>query len=211
MRKIKLKICGMKEPDNLREIISLQPDIVGIIFYPGSSRYIGEKLINEFIGIPVKKAGVFVNEDEQKIKEISRLFELDIIQLHGNESPETCFRLKSTGKQIIKAFHISEAEDFKQLPAYEKWCDYFLFDTKTSGYGGSGRKFDWEILQYYYGEMPFLLSGGISPEDIPAILSVNHPRFAGIDVNSCFETAPGRKDVEKLRRFTEELKLNGLL
>ena len=131
---------------------------------------------------------------------------LDYLQLHGHESPDTCRTLRERGYAIIKAFPIADEEDLKMTADYEGRADYFLFDTKCSGYGGSGRRFDWSVLSGYKGRTPFLLGGGIAPDSVEAVRNFRHPKLAGIDLNSGFETAPGIKDAEKLKTFIDKIK-----
>jgi phosphoribosylanthranilate isomerase len=130
-------------------------------------------------------------------------YRLDYLQLHGDESPDFCHTLQKRGYALIKAFSIATADDLKRTAEYEGRVDYFLFDTKCEGYGGSGKNFDWSVLQAYEGETPFLLSGGIRPESLEAIRRIHHPRFVGIDLNSGFEIEPGLKDVEQLGGFIQ--------
>jgi phosphoribosylanthranilate isomerase len=140
-------------------------------------------------------------------------YELDIVQLHGSESPVMIDNLRRTldpdihpGIQIMKALSIASEEDLKRYQDYVGHVDYFLFDTKTPLVGGSGKQFDWSILEDYDGDVPFLLSGGIGPDDVARVKSFHHPKMLGIDLNSRFETAPAVKDVEQLRSFVNELR-----
>lgn len=204
---MKIKICGMKIPENIRAIAALQPDLMGFIFYPKSPRY-AEPLDSVTLNaIPktIQKIGVFVNEDIENILTSVYKYKLDGVQLHGAENVDVCKKIKDTGLLVLKAFPVAEAYNFKVTKTYEGACDYFLFDTKTDAYGGSGVKFDWQMLDEYKGETPFLLSGGIAPDDAEAILKIEHPKFAGIDLNSKFEIEPGLKYVEILRVFLKEL------
>ena len=202
-----LKICGMKYPENIQAVSALKPDFMGFIFYPKSPRYAEPLDITYLNGLSprIKKIGVFVNENLENILTIGYKYKLDGVQLHGSELVGMCSKLKSLGYLVIKAFPIAEAYNFKVTKAYEGVCDYFLFDTKTEGYGGSGLKFNWQMLKEYKGETPFLLSGGIEADDIEAIQKIDHPKLAGIDLNSKFELKPGLKDVEKLRNFIIQL------
>ncbi len=198
-----IKICGMKYPENIRSIADLQPDFMGFIFYPKSPRYAEPLDTDTLKSLPksIKKIGVFVNLDLENILTIVFKYNLDGVQLHGSENVEICRKLKDTGLLVLKAFPIADAYNFNVTKTYEGACDYFLFDTKTEAYGGSGVKFDWRILNEYRGETPFLLSGGIAADDAEAILKIEHPKFAGIDLNSKFEVSPGLKNVEVLRGF----------
>ncbi len=196
-----IKVCGMREESNVREVEQLKTDWMGFIFYPKSPRYVGERLA--YIPERVKRVGVFVNEDIDRILTLAENNRLDILQLHGEESSDDCRVLKEKGFLVIKALGINSEKPFPSelTERYEESCDYFLFDTRTSLYGGSGKKFEWKILADYRGERPFLLSGGISPEDVEEVKAFSHPRCIGIDLNSGFEVSPALKDVQLLQRF----------
>ena len=202
-KKLKVKICGLKYPGNILAVSALKPDFMGFIFYPKSPRYAEPLDINTLNALPptIKKIGVFVNENLENILTIAYKYNLDGLQLHGTELVDMCHELKKTGYLVIKAFPIAEAYNFKVTKAYEGACDYFLFDTQTNSYGGSGVKFNWQILKEYTGETPFLLSGGIAADDAEAILKIEHPQFAGIDLNSKFELKPGLKNISLLKEF----------
>ena len=203
-----IKICGMKFPSNIRSVVSLHPNFMGFIFYPKSPRFAEPLDVEALSSIPsdIKKIGVFVNETLENILTIAYKYQLDGIQFHGREQVEMCSELKRVGYLVIKAFPIAEAYNFKVTKVYEGACDYFLFDTKTDAFGGSGLKFNWEMLNEYTGETPFLLSGGIAADDGEAIMKIDHPKFAGIDLNSRFEVRPGEKNVEVLREFLKTIK-----
>lgn len=198
----------MKFPENIAAVAALKPDFMGFIFYPKSPRYAEPLDVATLNALPptIKKIGVFVNEDKENILTIAHEYNLDGVQLHGTELVKLCSELKSIGYLVIKAFPIAEAYNFKVTKAYEGACDYFLFDTKTDSYGGSGLKFNWKMLNEYIGETPFLLSGGIAADDAEAILKIEHTKFAGIDLNSKFEFKPGEKNVELLRGFLKEIR-----
>ncbi len=202
-----IKICGMKFPDNIKAVASFNPNFMGFIFYPKSPRFAEPLDVDTLNSLPpsIKKIGVFVNENLENILTIAYKYKLDGMQLHGTELVEMCAELKKVGYIVIKAFPIAEAYNFKVTKAYEGACDYFLFDTKTDTYGGSGVKFNWGILDQYTGDTPFLLSGGIASDDAKALLKINHSKFAGIDLNSKFEISPGLKDTELLAGFLEQL------
>ena len=201
---LKIKICGMKFLGNIQAVAALHPDFMGFIFYPRSPRYAEPLDISALNALPssIKKIGVFVNENLENILTIVYKYKLDGVQLHGTELVGMCKELREAGLIVIKAFPIAEAYNFKVTKAYEGTCDYFLFDTRTDTYGGSGVKFNWKMLDEYKGETPFLLSGGIAPDDAEAILKIKHPKFAGVDLNSKFEISPGLKDVELLKQFS---------
>ncbi|WP_102408474.1 phosphoribosylanthranilate isomerase [Parabacteroides bouchesdurhonensis] len=203
-----IKVCGMREPDNIRDVEMLGIDWIGFIFYPKSPRFVRDQAIAKTDS--VKRVGVFVNASHEQIMETATSFGLDYLQLHGNESPDDCYALQKRGYAVIKAISIYSAEDLEQTKEYEGRVDYFLFDTKCSGYGGSGQQFDWDILTTYTGNTPFLLSGGINPGSSAAIRKFRHPLFAGIDLNSGFESEPGLKDTEKLKDFIETIKTTAI-
>lgn len=201
-----IKVCGMREPDNIRDILTLDPDFLGLIFYPKSSRYVTSPTIinNIRFGQNTKKTGVFVNATEDEIMQKVKLYELQAVQLHGEESVVLCRSLRNKGILVLKAFQIYAAEDFEDTLLYNDQVDYFLFDTKTAFYGGSGSKFDWSLLDAYHGNTPFL-SGGIGPDDVQAIQKINHPLFRGVDLNSRFEIAPAIKSYKLLQQFIKQL------
>ena len=205
---LKIKVCGMKYPENIQNVASLQPDMMGFIFYPKSPRFADPLDIAGLKNLPksIRKIGVFVNENMENILTIASKYDLDGVQLHGTELVEMCKALRKAGYLVLKAFPIAEAYNFKVTKAYEGACDYFLFDTKTEAYGGSGVKFNWGMLDEYVGEAPFLLSGGIAADDVESILKIEHPKLAGIDLNSKFELSPGLKNVELLRGFLKQLR-----
>ena len=201
-----IKVCGMRYEENIRQLEQLDIDWMGFIFYSESPRFVGPKV--SYLPKKVKKIGVFVDQIPQVISERAKQNNLDIIQLHGSEPPWYCINLQEEGYKIIKSFGI-DADGFipnAQLNAYEGKCDYFLFDTKTKFHGGSGKRFNWERLADYDGDTPFILSGGISPEDAEEIKSFKHPKFAGIDINSRFEIEPAFKDIEMIRSFLKQIR-----
>ena len=197
----------MKYPDNIRELGKLPVNFMGMIFYEKSPRYV-DRLewddIKESFVRGKERVGVFVNAGMDYILQMTNKYNLDLIQLHGNESPDFCKELNKT-MPVIKAFSIAESSDFEQTKDYEGLCDYFLFDTKTPQYGGSGQKFDWCILDEYNGDTSFILSGGISADDASNIKAIRHPKFCGIDLNSKFEIEPGLKNIELLQQFIKTL------
>lgn len=207
--KLKIKICGMRDPENIAEVAKLQPDLMGFIFYPGSSRYAGETLKPSSLArLPetIKRTGVFVNTDPDRIKKTVIQYSLDIVQLHGDENPEACHQLTDTGVDVIKAFRITEDTDFEICEEYIDNTKYFLFDTYTNGYGGSGKKFDWAVLEKYTFSHPFFLSGGIAPGDEEEIGQISNPSFYGLDLNSRFEKKAGIKDIDRLSIFLSNIR-----
>ena len=200
-----VKVCGMRDAENIREVEALGIDLMGFIFWPKSGRYVSER--PAYLPTNCKRVGVFVDEDIETVKRIAEDYALDYIQLHGHESPEYCAQLR--GFKLIKAFNIATTEDFKQTEPYTGIVDYFLFDTKGKSVGGNGEKFDWSVLSAYDGNTPFLLSGGIGPDDAEVLTSHFSPltskKCVGIDLNSRFEIAPGLKDINKLKDFLNAL------
>lgn len=200
-----IKICGMRKSENIQEVEAIaEVDLLGFIFYPKSPRYVCD--LPAYLPTRARRVGVFVNEDEQAVRTQAERFALDYVQLHGNESPEYCRSLRSTGLRIIKAFSVRLSEDLDKVHDYEDSCDFFLFDTPCEQYGGSGHSFDWTLLHTYNGPVPFLLSGGIHPHSANALKGFSHPRLAGYDLNSRFEILPGEKSAERIRTFLNELK-----
>jgi phosphoribosylanthranilate isomerase len=206
--KLKLKICGMRDPDNIRSVVKLKPDYLGFIFYSGSPRYFSGMagLFHDMIPEGIGKIGVFVNEQPDTVLKCIEAYHLDMIQLHGNETPEYCSYLKDKGIPLIKAIRINTEQDFNDLEVFENICDYFLFDTGGRKFGGTGEKFDWELLGYYNGHLPFFLSGGIGPEDTMIIEKLDFDGLFAIDINSRFEISPGIKNVELIETFMQSIK-----
>ena len=201
---LKIKVCGNREAENMKEVCKLKPEYVGFIFYKNSKRFVvsPDILQND---CSAKRVGVFVNATIEEIKSKVDLYDLDYIQLHGDETPD----LKKKTNQIrpvFKAFQIDNNFNFNKLNYYLSACYMFLFDTTSKSYGGSGQKFDWRLLSKYKASVPFLLSGGIGPEDAVAIKALRHPMLAGIDVNSRFEDSPGVKNIELLSEFIKQIK-----
>ncbi len=196
-----IKVCGMRDAANIRAVEALGISLMGLIFWPKSKRYVSER--PAYLPTQCKRVGVFVDEDCEKVKHIADEYALDIIQLHGSESPEYAKALRQW--PLIKAFNIATKEDLKATKPYEGIVDYFLFDTKGKSVGGNGEKFDWSVLEDYTGDTPFLLSGGIGPDDAERVKNFHHPRCMGIDLNSQFEVAPALKDVAALADFIAQL------
>jgi phosphoribosylanthranilate isomerase len=206
---LRLKVCGLKYPENIKQLIALQPDYMGFIFYPKSPRYCNESIDRDFMQrIPgtIQKTGVFVNENIRKIIQTVNDFSLDIVQLHGNETSGLCKDLHSDGIPLIKAFQIDNQFDFQTIAPYLEYCKYFLFDTKTTSYGGSGLSFDWNILSNYIYEKPFFISGGIYLDDLPKLNIISHLNIYGLDINSRFETVPGYKNLSKITEMIQKIK-----
>lgn len=198
-----IKVCGMTDDDNMIQVDQLQPEYMGLIFHPLSTRFIGERRL------PVTdtpKVGVFVNSRIHDIIEQCNRHHLTHIQLHGDNEFMLAKDLHQEGYTIIKAFKIDHHVDNPLLEKYIPFCKYFLLDTKGKHAGGNGTKFNWDLLNDYQCELPFLLSGGIGPGDSTAIKNITHPFFAGIDINSQFEIEPGLKNTITLKTFIDELR-----
>lgn len=202
---MKIKVCGMRDTANLAELLELKPDFIGFIFYDKSPRFVGEILDEEFvknIPKPIKKVGVFVNANPDFILRNVKKYDLQFVQLHGNETPDFCRTLKMRGANIIKAFSVDENFNFATLNNYKPHCDFFLFDAKGTQPGGNGITFNWDVLKRYDNDKPFFLSGGLSLENIEEVSKLKNTIF-GLDVNSKFETEPALKDIEKLKQLME--------
>ena len=194
----------MTDEQQVLALKSLAVNYTGFIFYPKSPRAVDAALpIESPIGL--QRVGVFVDEPLESILAIQGRWRLDILQLHGKESPEYVTLLKAKGLRLIKVFSIEKAEDFENCAAYSPYCDYFLFDTKGPAKGGNGFAFDWSLLQHYKGTKPYFLSGGIGPEAVEAIAQIQDPRLFALDLNSRFEESPGIKQLEKLETFIKQI------
>lgn len=197
----------MRDPKNIVEVANSAPDYLGFILYPKSKRNVNPELLPElFKAIPekIQKVGVFVNESIDQIIKIAKVG-LNVIQLHGQETPDICNAIKKSGFTVFKAFSIDDAFDFNMLEAYKGTCDYFLFDTKGNLPGGTGQKFKWQILEKYHLDIPFFLSGGITPDDVENICNFKHAQLLGLDINSGFEISPALKNIEKVKHFITEI------
>ena len=213
-----IKVCGMRDAENIREVerlrvgddtsgMALGIDLMGFIFWSKSGRYVSER--PAYLPSQCKRVGVFVDAAIDDVRQHMADYALDYLQLHGQESPEYIQSLRSvcgdSTATIIKAFNIATADDLAQTKPYEGLADLFLFDTKGKAVGGNGSKFDWTVLTAYNGTTPFILSGGIGPDDAGRVRAFHHPTCIGIDLNSRFELAPGLKDITALHKFFAEL------
>ena len=212
---MKIKVCGMTKLEQLQELEEIGIDFAGLIFYDKSPRYvIRSGLTAEILRaarLNIKKIGVFVNETQEDVLRIAKEWELDYVQLHGDESPEYCAALAEQMK-VIKAFRIGDKEDIdNKVKAYQDIVDMFLYDTLGAQYGGTGEKFDWEILKGSSFKKPFFLSGGLAFEDAEKLCEnfKNDPKLFSLDINSRFETEPGTKDINKIKQFANKVKTNG--
>lgn len=208
-----IKVCGMRKRDNVEHLIAeASPDLMGLIFYPPSKRFVeeGKETPEFFQELSQPKVGVFVNDQLDEIENKIHSYGLSYVQLHGDESPEFIERLKiRSSAVIIKVFRVGPSWNWEQANPFVGVADWFLFDTQTPDYGGSGKTFDWGIFETYPFEVPFLLSGGVEEGQIEAIISLARrtPYFIGVDINSRFEIIPGFKDISRIKRFVEEVRL----
>lgn len=193
----------MRDSENIRAIEQTKADLMGFIFLPKSPRFVAS--LPEYMPKKQKRVGVFVNASLEQILAKAQKFSLEYIQLHGDEPPAFCSELKNRGLKVIRAQRIANADDIIRAESYNM-ADLMIFDTETELYGGSGKKFNWQLLENYKGCVPFLLSGGIRSDTFEEIKAFFHPQFAGIDLNSGFEISPALKDVGKLNNFIEKIK-----
>jgi len=209
-----IKVCGMRETANIEALQELDIDFMGLIRYPQSKRFVDDNQASGISKLTMNKGtvGVYVNATLQQILQDIIPLQLDIIQLHGDEDTAFAKALLALDLKILKAFQVSASFDFNVLKDWENLANnfpgklFFLFDTATENYGGSGTKFNWQLLDNYTGKVPFMLSGGISREDAGSLKAFKHDFFMGIDINSRFETAPGLKDIEAIKTFTQKLR-----
>ena len=214
-----IKVCGLRNGENIRQVAALSVDWIGLIFWPQSPRYVSmipsnagiiPDRVSDIGEFKAKRVGVFVDPTAQDV--ITRVvnFQLDLIQLHDHETPTFIRNLRHTladirPVKVIKAISVNSRDDIAAYKDYADCVDYFLFDTKCKTVGGSGEQFDWSVLEAYDGDIPFLLSGGIGPDDAERVRNFHHPQCIGIDLNSRFESEPGFKDVAALRQFINQL------
>ncbi len=202
---IKIKVCGMRNMDNIRELCAVGPDFIGFIFHEQSPRNV-KGVLKTNLSKSILRVGVFVDKDSFFIEKKVTKFKLDYVQLHGKESPEFCKNLNEKGIKVIKAFNLSEDFDFDELFIYEPYCDFFLLDASGEHAGGNGVTFNWDLLKKYKSQIPFLLSGGINEKMVKALKEITHSKFMGVDINSGFEIAPGLKSINKIKIFSDELR-----
>ena len=204
---VALKICGMKYEANVLEVGRLQPDYLGFNFYRQSPRFVGEdfQMTNE-LSTTIRRVGVFVNEDVSVVNDLVQKHSLDLVQLHGGESPEYCDRLQVNGIAVIKVFLVDDTFDFTATHLFKHVVDYFLFDTKGKFYGGNATKFNWNVLHRYDQSVPFFLAGGISPADTKQIKELDGMNLHAIDVNSGVESGLALKDLNLVKEVIENLK-----
>jgi phosphoribosylanthranilate isomerase len=198
---MKVKVCGLKYPENINAVSVLAPDYMGFIFYAASPRFVDQMDAETLQNLPasINKTAVFVNEKAETINMLIDKYNFNTIQLHGDESPDFCNSFRNKVK-VIKAFGLNERFDFEQLNPYINKVDLFLFDTKTATHGGSGKTFDWTILDKYQLDIPYFLSGGLSLDNLEEITNNNQPQLYGVDLNSKFEVSPGNKNIAQLAK-----------
>jgi phosphoribosylanthranilate isomerase len=204
MKNLKVKVCGMRDPQNILDLATLGPDFMGFIFYAKSPRNVlafeNKETIRQLPAF-INKTGVFVDESAANIEKYVGEFDLNTVQLHGHETPETCAYLKTKNLRIIKAFGLHPDFDFNSILAYQDHIDLFLFDTKAPGHGGSGEKFDWRVLEKYNQRVPFFIAGGLSSDNLSDLDQLKNMNLYGIDLNSKFEVMPGFKNIENLKKI----------
>lgn len=207
---MEIKVCGMRDPENVGKLIrEIRPDWMGLIFYPKSPRFVSDGFAAQLADVEVKKVGVFVNETTDEILRKVALFGLSTIQLHGKESVELVEELRGkTDVELWKVISVKSEIDWESLRGYLPFVDKFLFDTATVAHGGSGRKFDWIVLESYPFDKGFLLSGGLDEDSAAEVLALaaKIPQLQGVDLNSKFEDEPGLKNIGKLKIFKEKIR-----
>ena len=206
---MKIKVCGLREAINLEQVAALNPDFVGFIFYDQSPRFVGEDLDADVVKtLPrsIRKVGVFVNASPDYILRSVKKYDLQYVQLHGNEAPDYCRSLQNRGVNIIKAFRVDGTFNFSMVHNYKAYADLFLFDAKGDQPGGNGHTFDWNVLANYDNEKPFFISGGIGLENLDQLEQLKGMKLYGVDVNSLVEVSPGVKDVAKVKALIDRLR-----
>lgn len=206
---VRIKVCGLKQSNNLSAVAAAGADYVGMIFFPGSPRYAADTLpVGALPDLPghIVKVGVFVNESTETIQRIAEAYRLQAVQLHGKETPEQCEALRGQGYQVLKVFGVGEDFDFSVLDPYLGKVDFFLFDTKTPDHGGSGISFNWSLLTQYPYDTPVFIGGGVSLENVTRLLAMELPFLHAIDMNSRLETEPGLKDIGKVKEAVRLVK-----
>ncbi|WP_128548823.1 phosphoribosylanthranilate isomerase [Larkinella soli] len=206
---MKVKVCGMRDSDNIQELLAVSPDFMGFLFFDKSPRFVGEDLDVDLLkSFPrhVKKVGVFVNASPDYILRNVKKYDLQYVQLHGSENPEFCRNLRNRGASIIKAFSVDASFNFSMINNYKPFCDFFLFDAKGDQFGGNGVTFDWSLMNRYDNEKPFFISGGIGVETVDELQKLSHLKLYGVDINSRVEVEPGLKDIRQIKAIIAKLK-----
>jgi phosphoribosylanthranilate isomerase len=207
-QKIKLKICGMRDAENIIHVAALQPDYMGFIFYAKSPRFVqNEFTVPDAFPESIKRIGVFVKETTETIVKQAKRLSLEYIQLHGDEIVSQCEELKAAGLKVIRVFSVNDDFDFNTTKPYKNVSDFFLFDTKGKYYGGNAQIFNWNILKQYDQEVPFFLSGGLNAENVKQISDLNGMNIHALDVNSGVESSPGVKDISKIKSLMQSMKI----
>ena len=205
---MKVKVCGNTSVEQMQQLQQFGVAYAGIIFYEGSKRFIGHPSARQqeaVRNLAIKKVGVFVNAEYDTIVNAIGEYDLYAVQLHGDETDEFCLELMDKAK-VIKVFRVGGAQEIDELVApFLSVCHYFLFDTDSNQYGGSGKQFDWSVLERAKIDKPFFLSGGIGPDDVDKLLAFRHPDLIGVDINSRFEVQPGEKDMKKVEAFMKTI------
>ena len=208
---MKVKVCGLNDVSNVTEVLQLQPNFMGFIFYDKSARNctIANNVVRELKLGTTKKVGVFVNEKREKLLQTVNDFGLDYVQLHGGESAAYCKELIASGLKLIKAFSIDDSFDMNDTNAFQ-FCDYLLFDTKGKNPGGNGTQFNWGVLNKYKGAVPFILSGGLELKHLSSLqeISQSYPLLSVLDINSKFEIKPGLKNIDLVGEFINGINMN---
>ena len=208
---MKIKVCGLNDVANVTEVLQLQPNFMGFIFYDKSARNctIANNVVRELKLGKTKKVGVFVNETREKLLQTVNDFGLDYVQLHGGESVAYCKELVASGLKLIKAFSIDDSFDMNDTNAFQ-FCDYLLFDTKGKNPGGNGTQFNWGVLNKYKGAVPFILSGGLELKHLSSLqeISQSYPLLSVLDINSKFEIKPGLKNIDLVGEFINGINMN---
>lgn len=201
-RKINIKVCGLTRLEDMTELEMLGVQYGGIIFYEKSPRFAREKLDPEKVRQlkRIKKVGVFVNADKAYILEQKEKFGLEMVQLHGDETPDFCSSIRKY-IPVIKAFRMNDEKDLKSTKQYAGVSDFFLFDAPGKLYGGNGTLFNWELLKNYEGNIPFFISGGIGLSEAEQVMHFSHPALHAVDINSRFEIRPGEKKINEIKQF----------
>ena len=209
---MRIKVCGMTQPDQVAQLAEMGVSFAGFIFYPKSQRYVFKHMTTTQIRKEntINKVGVFVNSTIEEVLHMVDECRLHMVQLHGDESPRFCEKIADY-VSVVKAFRLSENDSVEwMVRPYMDVCDMFMFDTMGVGYGGTGKKFDWSVLKQETIGKPFFLSGGIEPGDEEKLRTfITEPvakALFAIDINSQFESGAGLKDMEKIRAFAYNLK-----
>lgn len=203
---MKIKVCGMKFPDNVQSVASLHPDYMGFIFYKESPRFVGGDFSLQGEYEATRKVGVFVNETTGEILRKLKSIDSTTAQLHGNESVAQCDDLKSRGIEVIKVFSVDDDFDFQKTNDYKDVADYFMFDTRGKLYGGNAKTFDWTILERYDQSVPFFLSGGLNTDNVKVLSRLDGMNIHAVDLNSGVEDEPGLKNIDKIKSIMSCLK-----